>query len=197
MLRDETLLARRRGRSVNIFNLGCGPAREIQDYLAHHDICDQTRFRLLDFNRETLAHTSQVLGALKRQYNRATQIDLVEKSVHQILKEAHKFQSSEGKYDVVYCAGLFDYLSDQVCRRLIQIFYDMAAPGGLVVVTNVDISNPSRNWMEYVLDWHLIYRDARRFRVLVPDRVKPDTAVVRSVGTGVNIVLEIRKPANG
>jgi extracellular factor (EF) 3-hydroxypalmitic acid methyl ester biosynthesis protein len=51
--------------------------------------------------------------------------------------------------------------------------------------------------MEYVLDWHLIYRDARRFRVLVPDRVKPDTAVVRSVGTGVNIVLEIRKPANG
>src|SRR2546422_4392091 len=85
----------------------------------------------------------------------------MKKSVNQLIKEASKPLGSSAKYDLVYCAGLFDYLPDQVCKRLMNIFYDLLAPGGLLVATNVDDSNPSKNWMEYALDWHLVYRRIR------------------------------------
>jgi extracellular factor (EF) 3-hydroxypalmitic acid methyl ester biosynthesis protein len=110
-----------------------------------------------------------------------------------MLKDAGK-SSGELKYDLVYCAGLFDYLSDQVCKRLMNLFYSLVAPGGLLLCTNVSTTNPSRNWMEYVLDWHLLYRDAQQFAALSPDAAPLENASVEGIGTGVNIALEVRKP---
>ena len=65
--------------------------------------------------------------------------------------------------DLIYCAGLFDYLSDKICSRLLQLFYNWANAGGLVVATNVTPSNSVRYFLEHLLEWNLIYR-ARRMR---------------------------------
>lgn len=196
MLLEET--ARARGNSpkhrARFLNLGCGPAKEIQDFLKHHHVCDWAEFLLLDFNDETLNHTAKTLSEIKQANERATKIELSKKSVQQILKEAARLDHL-GKFDVVYCAGLFDYLTDEVSARLLQIFYSLAKPGGLVTATNVADINPSRGWMEYALDWHLIYRNVEQFRSLVPDEAKSE-AVVRAIGDGVNISVEIRKPGN-
>ena len=113
-----------------------------------------------------------------------------------MLKQAAKAalgKSPDQQYDVVYCAGLFDYLTTPICRSLVAHFYDLVAPGGLLLVTNVD-SNRSRNEMEYFLEWHLIYRDSNAMRALVPSRVLPENILVRSEPSGVNIFLEIRRP---
>ena len=51
--------------------------------------------------------------------------------------------AAKGHYDLVYCAGFFDYLPDYVVPKTdVRILYDWVAPGGLVVATNVDSSNP-------------------------------------------------------
>ena len=102
-----------------------------------------------------------------------------------------------GAFDYVYCAGLFDYLSDRICRRLLEIFYDMLAPGGLLVATNVHVRNPSRHWMECVMDWHLVYRDDEQFIALAPEKAPKESIVLKADPTGVNIFLEVRKPLNG
>ena len=47
------------------------------------------------------------------------------------------------------------------------IFYDWLAPGGLLAVTNVNDYKPFRHMLEYVLDWNLIYRDAKRASTLI------------------------------
>ena len=120
---------------------------------------------------------------------------MFKRSVHQVLKDAAKAGAGP-KYDLVYCAGLFDYLSDQVCKRLMTYLYDLVAPGGLLIATNVSTSNPSRNWMEYVLDWHLIYRSARQLSSLAPEAPLAERPV-KAIGDAVNISLELRKPANG
>ncbi len=197
MLARETHRCVRQGQKASIFNLGCGPAMEVQNFLENDDLCERADFSLLDFNEETLERTSRILGELKSHHRRSTPIRTIQRSVNQILREGARIgnvDAGEAKYDIVYCAGLFDYLSDRVCQRLIETFYEMTAPGGVVVVTNVDESNPVQGVMEYVMEWHLIYRSAEQLVALAPAGVPKENLTVLKDPSGVNIFLEIRKP---
>lgn len=191
---DETRRCTRLGRNSRILNLGCGPAKEVQNFLMHEDLCDRANLTLLDFNDETLQYTGRLLDEIKMKNRRITHIQMIKKSVHQILKEYARIQNGGGDYDFIYCAGLFDYLNDRVCKRLMNIFYDLLAPGGLLVATNVDASNPIRNTMEYIFEWHLVYRDSKQFETLRPDNAPPGSYKVRAETTGSNIFIEVRKP---
>ena len=195
-LMEETLRRSSRGEVARVFNLGCGPAKEIQDFLAQHDLSERSHFTLLDFNEETLAHAKAELEGARARYRRSTPIHLLKKSVAHLLKGKGRSTegSSESQYDFVYCAGLFDYLTDTSCKQLMNIFYDMLAPGGLLAVTNVDSSNPIRHWLGDILEWHLIYRNGQQMLTLRPDRAHSETAAVVADTTGVNLFLEIRKP---
>jgi extracellular factor (EF) 3-hydroxypalmitic acid methyl ester biosynthesis protein len=193
---EETVRVSAKKRPMEAFNLGCGPAWEIQKFLTEKNICDHARFTLLDFNEETIRHVRETLQELKTKHQRSTPIQFIKKSVQQVLKEGGRSASNPAQYDLVYCAGLFDYLSDQVCLRLMNIFYDMVRPGGLLLTTNVDVSNPLRNGMEHLLDWHLIYRTSHQARALIPDKASPEDFSVKSDITGVNIFIEVRKPIN-
>ena len=64
-------------------------------------------------------------------------------------------------------------------------------PGGLVVVTNVAESNPRKAWMEYVMEWNLIYRDESDMHDLIPENIAIKSSKVTADATGVNLFLEI------
>jgi extracellular factor (EF) 3-hydroxypalmitic acid methyl ester biosynthesis protein len=194
IVKETHRVACKGGQPARIFDLGCGPAGEVQNFLVLDEICNKTNFVLLDFNDETLQHTKEVLEDIKDRLNRQTKIEVVKKSVHQVLKEEIKTGVCQQRYDLIYCAGVFDYLSDRVCKRLMDIFYAMLEPGGLLIATNIDASNPSRYGMEYLLDWHLIHRNSTQLSALVPDRAALESVEVRSDETGVNIYIEVRKP---
>jgi extracellular factor (EF) 3-hydroxypalmitic acid methyl ester biosynthesis protein len=194
-LRAEAGRAAARHQPFRVYNVGCGPAREVQDFLAQCEWSSRAEFTLLDFNEETLAFTTNALGQLNRLHHRANTFQFVKKSVHQLLKEAGK-PIVGPKHHFVYCAGLFDYLSDPACRRLLELLYELVEPGGLLVATIVSTANPSRNWMEHVLDWHLLYRNAAQLKALAPGRASGDCVSVQAIGDGVNMSLEIRKPDN-
>jgi extracellular factor (EF) 3-hydroxypalmitic acid methyl ester biosynthesis protein len=197
-LANESLRLVRAHRPARVFNVACGPAQEIQRFLGENPLSEQMKLTMLDFNEETLQHVRNVLDDIKRSKGRATQIEFVKRSVHHILKESGRTADPAGRhqYDFVYCGGLFDYLSNQVCLRLMNIMYEWVAPGGLLVTTNVEPSNPLRNGMEHLLDWHLIYRTATQMRALFPARASADDCCVRADDTGVNVFLEVRKPAH-
>jgi len=133
------------------------------------------------------------LGELRNQFGRSTRIQLQKKSVQRLLREATKPGQSE-KFDFIYCAGLFDYLPDRVCKELLAMFYEWLAPDGLVLTTNVVDSKPFRHMLEFVLDWHLIYRDRKQAAALIPESFSSLDAGFKCDDTGVNIFIEIRKP---
>ncbi len=172
---EETARVKTAGRVAKIFNLGCGPAAEVQNFLQEYPIAKHASLTLVDFNQETLQHLQNKLNAICRKGTETASFRLLNKSVYQILKDSGKSlpHSPGEKYDYIYCAGLFDYLSDTVCKQLMNIFYEMLAPGGLLLATNAtDVMNDSRPFrysMEYILDWYLIYRDKNRFATLAPD----------------------------
>jgi extracellular factor (EF) 3-hydroxypalmitic acid methyl ester biosynthesis protein len=195
-LKEETYRVFREGRNARVLNMGCGPAREIQSFMAEDEIADKADFLLLDFNDETLEYTRKTLEDIRIKSGRHTQIQAVKKSVNQILKETFKplVNSPEQRYDFIYCAGLFDYLSDRICKRLMGNFYQVLAPGGLLIATNVDKSNPNRGLMEFISEWHLVYRNSQQLKTLIPEEVLPECAQVKADITGVNIFIEVRKP---
>lgn len=195
LLREETERNAREGRRTRILNLGCGPAREVETFLLNEEISDLANFTLLDFNRETIDYTQRHLMQARTTGGRVTPINFVERSVHQLLRQAVGGDEdlSWESYDVVYCAGLFDYLSQRVCKRLIEVFYRLLRPGGLLMVTNVSEVNPIKGVMEYILEWNLIYRDETAMRDLMPDTVSPRDCVLKQDPTGVNHFMEIRK----
>ncbi len=79
-------------------------------------------------------------------------------------------------------------------ERLVGLFHRLLAPGGLLIATNVQANNPSRHWMEFVVDWHLVYRNDEGFLALAPEGADPKTVKVQADETGVNVFLEVRKP---
>ncbi|HXJ57083.1 MAG TPA: class I SAM-dependent methyltransferase [Verrucomicrobiae bacterium] len=193
---NETMRVRSAGGICRVFNAGCGPAGEVQRFMADSELASHARFVLLDFNEETITHARQVLEAARHKHGRTTQLDFTKKSVVQLLRGRSKAAvGASNNYDFVYCAGLFDYLPDSVCRQLIGVFYDLLAPGGLLVVTNVEPSNPIRHWLAYILDWHLIYRNAKQLLQLCPEPLAENSRI-RSDPTGVNLFMEVRRPVS-
>lgn len=189
----ETARAARVGKVARILNVGCGPAREVQDFLRVSPLSDQAEFLLMDFNEETLLHAGQKLVDAKRQADRRTPIRTEQVSVYELLRRTQHRNGGAEQFDLIYCSGLFDYLAPDTCRALMERWYDSLSPGGLVLVANMTDTKPFRNFIEFVLDWQLIYRDGREFLSLVPDRCR-EAARVAAEPVSVNLFLHLRKP---
>lgn len=208
-LATETARVVRGGRRARILNVGCGPAREVQSFLAESELSHEADITLLDFNQETLQHAGGEIDRVKRRLSRRTKVAAQNISVNQLLRRAVRRDADAlgGKYDYIYCAGLFDYLSDHTCTELVGLFHENLLPGGLVAVANMDDSRPFRNFIEFVLDWQLIYRDAEEMARFAPGQARhlarvisepPSAATVRDAAPdkdfSLNLFLHLRKP---
>lgn len=195
-LNEETQRVIREKRTLRVLDMACGPAKEVQNFLVQDDLCEKAEFTLYDFNDETLTYTGKTLEEIKRLHRRGTPIKMVKRSVNHILKETFKPSAPkpEEEFDFIYCAGLFDYLEDRICRKLLDYFYSLLAPGGLLLSTNVTPNNPFIKTMESFMEWHLIYRSQEQMLTLKPAAAPEGSAEIKADDTGVNIFLEVRKP---
>ena len=185
---------------VRVLNLGCGPAREAQDFITEYPESDHLEMTLVDFDRETLDHAAAALEQARTRSGRATRVLSRQLSVAQLIKDSTLRPRGDTHnllgqgFDLVYCGGLFDYFNDRMCQQLVGLFYECLAPGGLAVVANMDDRVPFRRMLEFLLDWNLIYRDPQRMARMVPASVPRANWSVLSEPLTVNLFLEVRKP---
>lgn len=179
---------------ARILNIGCGPAHEVLNFIREEGLSERCSIELLDFSQSTLDETRENVTAAIDESRNMAKIEYTHESVHSLMKNAARPESSErsASYNFIYCAGLFDYLSDGVCKRLLSLFCKWVTPGGLVVVTNVHPRNEYRAVMEHVLDWYLTYRDEEQMEHLAA--VAGDKKVYTD-NTGINVFVEVRTPA--
>jgi extracellular factor (EF) 3-hydroxypalmitic acid methyl ester biosynthesis protein len=190
---NETARVSRAGKIARILNVGCGPAREVQDFLKETQLSNHADFMLMDFNEETLLHAGQKLVEAKRQFSRRTPIRTEQVSVYELLKRTQRRRDGAEKFDLIYCAGLFDYLAPDTCRALMELWHDSLSPGGLVLIANMTDSKPFRHFIEFILDWQLIYRNSSEILSLVPEHCREATRVIAEP-ISVNLFLHLRKP---
>lgn len=179
------------GRQFRVLNVACGPAVEIQRFIAECPHPERLVFELLDFSQETLDYTRTHIDKACRESNKQIEVNFVHESVHELLKRAvrGRVAADSQSFDFIYCAGLFDYLSDKVCSRLLDYFVGRSRPDGRILVTNVHSANPQRNGMEHLLEWHLIYRDESELERVLPNP-RGATRIYKD-STGVNVFAEL------
>jgi extracellular factor (EF) 3-hydroxypalmitic acid methyl ester biosynthesis protein len=178
------------GRPLRILNVGCGPAVEVQRFLQNYPNPELLSFELLDFSEETLAWTRKRLDAIGDGLVKRPTITYVQDSVHQLIKRRiDRNAENSHEFDAVYCAGLFDYLSDKVCMKLLNHFATRIRSGGSLLFTNVHSVNPERLSMEHLLEWYLIYRDEDAMAAFSSELTRDYR--VWSDQTGVNVFAEL------
>ena len=84
------------------------------------------------------------------------------------------------RFDLVYAAGLYDYLSDAVAVRLTTSLFEMLAPGGELVLANFTPDVRDAGYMETYMGWSLIYRSPERLADTIaelPASVRSEAAI--------------------
>ena len=71
-----------------------------------------------------------------------------------------------GRFDLIYSAGLYDYLSDGLARRLTARLGAMLRPGGRLVMANFVPGGSGRGYMELFMDWTLVLRSPAELEAL-------------------------------
>ena len=144
--------------------LGAGPAEEVLRFVETNTFAKPVRATLLDMDAYALADFSERLQYLPK--NNFV-IDLVNINILNILKKTGR-DPIAGTYDLAYCAGLFDYFKDNICKRLTQYLIKHTSAGGTVIITNVHTNNKTRYVMDYCGGWDIIHRNEAQMDALVP-----------------------------
>ena len=91
-------------------------------------------------------------------------------SVRDVVTGRHTFDGM----DLIYSAGLYDYLADRFAIRLTAQLFASLRPGGSLVVANF-IRMMEDGWMEAFMDWRLLYRTPEQVGEFSSEI--PDTAI--------------------
>ncbi len=188
LIEEGVALAEKNGEEFNAISIGCGPALEVQKFIEKNNPKIKCNFTLLDFNKETLDFAAE--NATKVIAEKSCTIEKKLNSVHELLKSSVTKKFHDKKYDLVYCSGLFDYLSDKVCSKLTEMFFNMTKVNGKVLVTNMHSNDVDHYIIEMLLEWYLIYRDENNMASFVPGLGKQK---LYTDSTGINLCLEIAK----
>jgi len=111
----------------------------------------------------------QSIGSIVSQFQ-GTSVEPIDGSVRGLLMRKHQI----GKFDLIYAAGLYDYLTDKVATRLTQVCLKMLKPGGVFLFANFSDEMADDGYMESYMNWELIQRSEAAMRRIANGSVKED-----------------------
>lgn len=142
---DETAV---RVQRPSILSLACGHLREVEWSLAFAQ-GSIGRFVAADQDTDSLA-------SIARDYaERFPAIEMLEISVRDVLRGGGR---SLGGFDLIYAAGLYDYLPEPVARSLTERLFTMLNDGGRLLIGNYGEGLFDTAYMEAIMNWPLNWR---------------------------------------
>lgn len=138
---DRTAL---RKLDARVLVVACGNLREALQSAA---VMNGSLGELVAFDQDAAA-----LQAVQRSLG--LRVRCIQGSVRTIVTD----NLNAGQFDLIYAAGLYDYLSRPLAARLTSKLFGLLNPEGELLVANFTKDVADLGYMESYMDWHLIYR---------------------------------------
>ncbi len=200
----ETVIHTKDDAPARVLSLAAGPALELRRLI--EDISALPRgLELILLDQDEAAHETahgRLMRLLVERHKNGLpiQVQCLHFSVRQLLKpqtpdEIRVRDIVLANLDLVYSAGLYDYLPEPVAVRLTELVYGRLRPGGRLLLGNL-VETPDTTWlMEYVLGWYLQYRTDASMRTLAQSLTPAPARVdITRDRTGRCLFLDVAKP---
>ena len=168
---------RAREDKCDVLNLGCGPTQDIVEFLSEGKC--QIFFDCVDYDKDAIEYS----------FNKTKKKGLLS-NIEFHLENALKFKPSK-QFDLIWSAGLFDYLDEKTFKWLLAKQLSFIKTGGYLVIGNFSTNNPTRDYMECG-NWFLYHRSSDDLIKMARECDIPrEKITVKSEPLGVNLFLHI------
>jgi SAM-dependent methyltransferase len=144
----------REGTAIEVLSVASGHMREL-DVLPTITASRNVHFTALDTDADSIAEAKSTYS----DYNITGKVG----SFATLIRDRKR----SDKYELIYSAGLFDYLQDSTATALVASMYGRLKPGGVLSIGNFTRNSHGRGFMAGFMDWCLLYRDESDMRRLV------------------------------
>lgn len=139
-----------------------------------------------------LDHDEATLGLLKNEYGDQG-LETVLFSVSDIVRG----KLNLGQFDLIYSAGLYDYLGNRFAQRLTEQLYKMLSPGGKLMLINIAPDYAEIGYLESYMNWPMIGRGKQELLEIASELSSNEHAILNVYdGSLINShyhILEIEK----
>lgn len=127
----------------NVLLLGSGPCTDLFEYLTETP-GNTLQFTCVDVDATAIKYASEKNAAFMNN------ITFVHRNIFRY--------NTTDTYDLIWSAGLFDYLNDEQYIFIIKKMRAFLSAGGKMIIGNFSENNPSQYCMELLGDWYLNHR---------------------------------------
>ncbi len=169
--------ANHRNGSIHLLNVGSGPARDVSEYLDQYPH-SQIRIDCLDQDQKAIYYAQKLCT------DHLDRVFFINENIFHY-RPAYS-------YDLIWSAGLFDYLLDRHFCVILKRLLKKLKPNGELVIGNFSPKNPTRAYMEFAC-WRLYHRTDQQLRQLAEEAGVPAEYIrVEAEPEKVNLFLHIR-----
>lgn len=140
-----------------ILSIGSGPAREIEELIREQKLNTPFIFSLVDFESEALLYVKERLRNLKFDKD-MIKIEFIKTDLIKLIKD-DTFKNKILSMDLVYISGVFDYLSDRLCKKLTCELASFLSTNSTILIANMSLEKAKhRAYYEMFGDWVMVHR---------------------------------------
>lgn len=174
-----------------VLSIACGPALELHEIIHSSNDVAQYHFSLLDQDRHALLEAADTIEELENRTGVSFSVDYINESVRTMLV-TKELQEQWGRFHFIYSMGLFDYLTTPVAVSLLRKLAKLLVPGGKMIIGNFANENPTKTFMDYWMDWPLIYRSEEDM-LHMASKVNQTNEFVERDNSGIQMYLHMQK----
>jgi len=156
---------------VKIASIACGPAKEIVDLIPELTEEETTKitFVLVDQELEALLNAKREILSQCLLHQKSINIEFAPQDIRGIIEGSLPEALSQGNFDLIYSAGLFDYLLEAPAKLLSMNLLELIKQGGKLLIGNFHPDNPTKTISEFSVNWKLYHRSEEEMLKLIPD----------------------------
>jgi hypothetical protein len=172
---------------LRFLSVAAGPAQEVYELLKQRKTLPvPVEIVLFDQDKGALSYAYRRISPIvSARWSKSVSVTYLHDSIKRLLRDPTLF-AKYGGFDVIFCAGLFDYLEMPTAVSLTRSLYGHLRPKGELYIGNMVPTSPNRWFMELNLDWNLKYKTHDDLLVMARSAAPDASVAIREEPSGVN-----------